>query len=717
MGCILSRIFSAVKSVPHNNEPTREPTLDDVRGNHSIADDVEGRNNVQEDYILKPLRQRQDDAEPVQENSIDHVDGNDSSLSDYSKSLIVNLPTELLVKILSYLSVSDKITMQYVCQRFQDVSKVPLLWKEFILHNYEPCRLNGVKNMLKIYGENVKELFFPVHVAPAKIMEMIHYCTKATHLSLPEYTQLSLDQLDEIVHTMTHLKQLDVHASGTFIHVDHYGGYESIKALIQIDILADDRKCIEELLKVTENSVRELNLRVKSQHFEYVLVNIRKWANKGYLLPSAINIFTDVCKVNGLFISDSNSRFEISLYDNKRIPLSLYHPMPLKRLQFGPEISPFIRLSDHGLVGLKYDIFYLSRYDHCGTVRYTVTPSRMTCGFGRVMVNYKSHLRCISYIDISGSNADSGHLMLLAELCPNLQRLNLRDNANCLESLQGLCAIGYSCQSLEGLNLAGISVLKVESYIRLWEILSIEMKLTHLAIDICIVKPFDSGDDVNKQKLIKMFKACDSLQALEIHGKSKKLCSRCNNSTDLLFLQFPSLKQCRISYLPYSGRECVLSKRHQLRHLYAEYLDRNTLAVLLSSLYHLQQLYINLSCFDLTDELVEVLSANGGLECIVLYINSITINGIRSLINNSPNLTLFHISISTPLFSSDDHLLYGDHVVTYKVRKLFSCHKLFTMGSFYVQVTSSSYLKATLDTDLCDTNLNSLWPSVGQHTA
>ena len=704
MGCILSRIFSAVKAP------------DNVRGNlgHSAPGDVKGR-NLPEDYTLKPFKQRLDEPGPVQENLVND-DINYSHGSDCSKFLVVNLPTELLVKIFSYLSTSEKITMQYVCQRFQDVSKVPLLWKKFIVHNYEPCHLNGVKNMLKLYGENAKKIFFPVHVAPTKIMEMIHYCQKATHLCLPEYTQLSLDQLDKIVHAMSHLKQLDMHASGTFIHVDHYGGYESIKALIQIDVLADDRKCIEGLLKVAATSVRELNLRVKSQNYDYVLVNIRKWANKGYLLPSTINIFTDVYKVNGLFISDSNSRFEISLYDNKRIPLSLYHPMPLKRLQFGPEISPFIRLSDHGIVGLKYDIFYLNGYDHYGTIRYTVTPSRITCGFGRVTVNYKSHLHSISYIDISSSNVHSDHLLLLADLCPNLQRLNLKDNTNCLESLQGLCAIGYMCQNLKGLNLAGISVLKVESYVCLWEILSSTMKLTHLAIDICMVKPFDSGDDVNKQKLINMFKVCHSLQALEIHGKSKKLCSRCNNSTDLLFLQFPSLKQCRISSLPYSGRECVLSKHHQLRYLYAEHLDRNTLEVLLSNLYHLQQLYINLSCFDLTDELAEVLSANGGLECVVLYINSITINGIRSLINNSPNLTLLHISISAPLFSAEDHLLYGDHIVTYKVRKLFSCHKLFTIGSFYVQVITGSCLKVMLDTDLCDTNLNSLWPTVGQHT-
>ena len=638
---------------------------------------------------------------------------------DYSRSL-ANLPTELLVKILSYLSTSDKITMRYASRRFREASETPSLWKDFVWSDYEPRHLCGVNDVLKTYGEHVRKIFFPVQVTPTRILEMAHYCTKVTHLRLPEYTQLCLEHLEKVVHTMAHLKQLDVFATGTFIHLDLDGGYKSVEALIQNILIEsiDNRKCIEGLLKLTATGVRELNLRVKSQHFEYVLANIGKWANKGNPLPSTINIFTDVCNVSGLFLGPNSNCFklEIALYDDKRIPMSLHPPMPLKKLQFGPEISPFIRLSDHGIMGVKDNIVYLNEYDHYGTVRYTVTRC-CTASNLYVTVNYTSRFHGVSYFDISDANVCSFHLEQLAVVCPNLQRLNLKNNVNCLEDLQGLRTIGHACQNLKGLNLAGISVLKVESCLLLWELLSSVMKLTHLAIDICMLKLRDLD---NKQKLVKMFKGCHGLQALEINGNSKKdsnkNCTKCDGPTDFLFLQFPLLNLCRISYLPYPGHGCISNYCHQLKYLYAEYTNRKSLEFLLSTLCHLQQLYIQLFTFDLTDDLVKVLSAHGKLERVMLYINSITINGITTLINSSPNLILLHASVLTPIFTSEDHVIYGDHVCTYRVRKMFSYHKLFAVGSFYVQALTGSCKKAfDADHALRDTNLNSLWPSVGLH--
>ena len=47
---------------------------------------------------------------------------------------------------------------------------------------------------------------------------------------------------------------------------------------------------------------------------------------------------------------------------------------------------------------------------------------------------------------------------------------------------------------------------------------------------------------------------------------------------------------------------------------------------------------------NLSDELVEVLSAHGELETVCLEVNSITFNGINTLIMNSPNLISLHVA-------------------------------------------------------------------------
>ena len=125
----------------------------------------------------------------------------------------VNLPTELLVKILSYLPMRDKIRIRYVSRRFQDVIEMPLLWKDFLWPDYEPRHVRIVCDTLKAHGRHVRRIVFPAHVKHANVLEMARFCTSVTHLRFPKNTQLSLEQLEEIVHTLTQLQQLDVFTS------------------------------------------------------------------------------------------------------------------------------------------------------------------------------------------------------------------------------------------------------------------------------------------------------------------------------------------------------------------------------------------------------------------------------------------------------------------------------------------------------------------------
>ena len=75
-------------------------------------------------------------------------------------------------------------------------------------------------------------MFFPAHVLPAKILEMASYCINVTHLSLPRSTQLSLNELEVIVHVMTHLQQLDVFVDRKFMQREPR--HDSFECLLQL---------------------------------------------------------------------------------------------------------------------------------------------------------------------------------------------------------------------------------------------------------------------------------------------------------------------------------------------------------------------------------------------------------------------------------------------------------------------------------------------------
>ena len=102
-------------------------------------------------------------------------------------------------------------------------------------------------------------------------------------------------------------------------------------------------------------------------------------------------------------------------------------------------------------------------------------------------MRYISNLNSVSNVDFSGVPIYPNHLEQLAIACPNLVRLNLRSAQTPLFSLQGLCAVVDTCQNLQGLNLIGIPVSSMASYLLLWELLSSIKKLTHLAIDLCML--------------------------------------------------------------------------------------------------------------------------------------------------------------------------------------------------------------------------------------
>ena len=311
-----------------------------------------------------------------------------------------------------------------------------------------------------------------------------------------------------------------------------------------------------------------------------------------------------------------------------------------------------------------------------------------------------------------------GHLEQLAIACPNLERLNLGRAENCLQSLQGLHAIIDTCQNLQGLNLLGIPVSSVESYLLLWELLSSIKKLTHLAIDLCMLIQCSNCDSADKEKFIGMLRNCVSLKALEIIEKFDCKCKGCQNVhsvNDLLFSHFPSLV-----YVTLSQARCttafkyIITNCHRLKYLYYERnLDSEAHVTLpSSSSYHLQQLFISSFNINLSTPSVHVLSAQGELEQVALFVNSITTSAITTLISSSPNLMLLYIATREPLCDENGVSMNWEDCNKYKdtLSKTFSYHKLLTTGDFILKDgLPIHYYNCSETLAAFNTNFNFFW--------
>ena len=315
----------------------------------------------------------------------------------------------------------------------------------------------------------------------------------------------SLDHLEEIVHTMKHLQQLYV-----FVN----------------------RADMESTLLATTAGVKKLTLRYENTKYnlgslESLLEGIKQ---QGTSLSSVINvydklIYSSVKNQLLQFWSTWSSKlpsFEVSLYEIKRVSINLYPSIPLMKLQFGPAATPpLIKLTDHGILGLQYDKFHFTEYDHYGEVRHSITASSDGLRDGLHVVkeqlcNQISNLYSVSNVDFTIMDIYPGHLEQLAIACPNLERINIQNVSRCLQNLKGLHAIVDKCKNLQGIYLARIPVSRVECHLLLWGLISSVKKLTHLAIHLSMLTHHGYCADVDQQKLIRLLKSCNNLKALEV---------------------------------------------------------------------------------------------------------------------------------------------------------------------------------------------------------
>ena len=247
------------------------------------------------------------------------------------------------------------------------------------------------------------------------------------------------------------------------------------------------------------------------------------------------------------------------------------------------------------------------------------------------------NLSCVTHGDfLNCSSLHFGHLEQLAIACPNLQRLNLQNCCHCLKSLQGLQAISGHCLNLQGLNLLGICVSKVEDQTQLWEILS-NMKLTHLAVEYRALR----SKAANKEKLICLCQKCWTIRGIQ--------CGDCylegsTNEDTLMLSYFLSLNYCYIYLVNHTPHTVVQDVINNCTELKVFYCNCYRLSLNLAHNHNLQQLYIHsLDHTKVPDHFMTSVSAHGGLVHVVMSVQSLTFEGIISLVRNSPKLITLYV--------------------------------------------------------------------------
>jgi len=619
------------------------------------------------------------------------MDATDSK--DHSEdSTLENLPTELLVYIASFLStIREKAKLRYVSRRLRSVGEASSLWSEFVWPQYDSREELCVKNLLGVCAHHVKTIGFPDGVRLSVLLKPLSRCYKLTQLSLPT---AELDGLspDKFRNTLQHMEQLE-----------------------RLEICWNSS--ISPLLSAGSPRLKELTVHVASSIISQVKWGIlwaHEWVTNKFV-PQNLNIVIEVSKYvfipkllqawplwNSFSLSDCTAELKLYSFRGFKVPLNLFNALPMFQLHFSQTaMLPFVKAATFGLLGIEPRLLMLT--DKNGKAEFLPNYQYNDVAIHDDQLDHHvTSLSFITHFDARGCQSlHSGHLEQLAAACPNLQRLDLESKYDCLGSLQGLHTIANCCHSLEGLNLQGIGISKVENCMQLWEILS-GMQLTHLAVETCVLNPFTDG--TLQQQLAQLFQKFLSLKALEC---SDGFCEECRSCCEdsLLLCKFPSLVYCKMHHRGVQNQSNVVQNIiNNCKKL--ECFNINCTKLLsLSSLCNnnsLLQLCIKSDRTILTDDFMKTLSVHGGLVHVVLFVFSVTCSGIITLITNSPKLLTLHIA--THHYDEEDN----EFSLEATLSKKFSHRKLFTAGRYSFEKKASFVVS---DTNILqqNTDLLSLW--------
>ena len=569
------------------------------------------------------------------------------------KPNILSLPTEILLHILQFLTEArDRAKLRYVSQRLKGICEAPCLWRTFVWPYYNHHEKEYLHNVMKSFGEHVEQLSFPQHVMFSRpvvknvphlvatkkmlgIMDVLHFCHNLMHLSLSIGPDLTSEQLREVVRDMKHLVVLDVYLP--------HRGLSSERVVVHAD---NTFQTLFNLgIKLKEMTIRlELSVRLRMR-------DLQNWIKQGFNPPKLNVIVPDqqLMLKNDLLHAWERWNSQVPpghtaglrIFHYLTAPLNLFPDLPVFQLEYGPMTRlPFTKASTVGLLGLSKDLILLTDCTCGNKALYKAEVDKTSYDTHNIVCsdNNVDSFKLVTELDLSRCDVKSYHLIEIALACPNLQRLNLRVNQQCL-SLEGMQMIAKHCCKLRGLNLSGIPVNDIQFCLKIWEILS-TMTLTYLCINIVFFTRPLTEDDTYKRQLSTVFKQFTTLRALELY-------CNCHTTRRDYELQcyFPSLQYCRLNLVQYPKcAQDILSTCKNLSCFSCHCNIQQQFMLPSSCSSNLQQLCIVSQDNDIDDNFMSTISAHGKLIYVFFKVNLMAGQGIITLVENSPDLLTFTVS-------------------------------------------------------------------------
>jgi len=229
------------------------------------------------------------------------------------------------------------------------------------------------------------------------------------------------------------------------------------------------------------------------------------------------------------------------------------------------------------------------------------------------------------------------------------------------------------------------------------------MKLTHLVVEVCVFQPLG-----NEEYLASLFEKCTSLCGLELHATYLEFV--CEDCVDFggdwsLLSYFPLLKYCELHGHESNDLQVVISSCKELICLSCN----SYLQLFHNPSFHfnLQQLSLASFATDLPNIFMETISAHGGLVHVVFNVNSVTVEGINSLVINSPRLLTMIIFSMEYVCNEQGSKVNSKNIIS-SLRKKLPGRKLFSAGDFRV-VQYHRILESNLNEFAYGTDLGPLW--------
>ena len=528
---------------------------------------------------------------------------------------LYDVPTEILIYIVSLLDLDSKFQFGRVCSWFHTLVHNPLWWTNFIWKSNGKYRdLENMKLVFKLHKNSLKKVSLTCW-KEGFLASIIVYMSTSRCLQRISLTNFNTTKEDT-------------------------GILMKIPTLSELHLNSEEPDSLFHPPGMGNRNLEVLN--ISSNNFDF-----QSWVLGDYYPPDVRVMLPRILST-------------IELVENKKFidecGLSVYEPLsPIghtAQLTFYQPPMKYVSLTSIPFVQFNFTppsmkptfhqfskgsgMFELALVeDGVGSNIYTGAVS-LPQHFEEVYIDVPS--MCITSLQLLDQpNLMGIHLQKIAVKCPNLLHLDISHCDKCLANLNGLKEISSCCSKLESLNMDTENDMLPINLDILWQTIASMKKLKNLLISIYFI-PVESGPI-----FLPALRAIFVLYQSEY--KALNFTDRCFN----FFTSMPSLSYFCFKSIPptnvISGLTAILKSFTHLTHLYIHKIPGSTFTLPLdASCYsNLENIYLHCADYEFTEELADIISQCKGVKILALRILSISETSIKKLFDSLPFLLRFQV--------------------------------------------------------------------------